>query len=53
VKASHGKLAMADTTKATHVSIDRNVVGRIGEDEVGTLALKQEIEALTVPGITA
>jgi hypothetical protein len=49
----HGELAMADTPEATHVSLNRNIVGRIGEDEIGTLTLKQAIEALTVPGIAA
>ena len=49
----HGELAMADTTEATHVSVDRNVVGRIGEDEIGTLALEQAFEALTVAGVAA
>ena len=33
------------------MSVDRNVVGRVGEDEVGMLALQQAIERLRIPGI--
>ena len=49
----HGELAMADTTEAAHMSVDRKVVWRIGENEIGTLALKQAIQAGTVSGIAA
>ncbi len=35
------------------MAIDRDVVGRISEDQVSALALQQAIKGLTVPGITA
>jgi hypothetical protein len=49
----HGELAMADTTEAAHMSVDRKVVWRIGEDEIGAFVLKQAIQAVTVSGIAA
>ena len=44
---------MADAAEPANMAIDRNVVRRIGEQEVGTLALQQAIEGLTAAGITA
>src|SRR4051812_39899267 len=34
----HRELAMAHLTDPAHVAIDRHIVGRIGEDQVGRLA---------------
>ena len=50
---AHGELAMADAAEPADMAVDRNVVGWVGEDEVGTLALQQTIEGLSLSGIAA
>jgi hypothetical protein len=36
---THGELAVADAAEPAYMAVDRNVVGWVGEDEVGALAL--------------
>ena len=50
---THGELAMADAAEAADMAIDRDVVGRVGEHEIGALALQQPIEARQIAGIAA
>src|SRR5260370_374532 len=47
------ELTMTDPTEATNMAVNRNGVGRIREDEIGELALKQAIDTLTVARIAA
>ena len=47
----HGELAMADAAEPAHVSIDRNIVGRISEDEIGAFVAQKALERLTLSRI--
>ena len=47
----HGELAMADAAEPAHVSIDRNIVGRISEDEIGAFVAQEALERLTLSQI--
>ena len=49
----HGELAMADAAEPADVAVDRDIVGRVGEDEIGALALQQALEVVRVAGIAA
>jgi hypothetical protein len=49
----HGKFAMADTAEPRRMPVDRNIVGRIGEDEVSPFGSHQTIEDIVVSGIAA
>jgi hypothetical protein len=44
---------VADAAEAADVAIDRNVVGRVGEDEIGTLAIHQHGKRFRVTRIAA
>jgi hypothetical protein len=50
---AHGELAMADAAKPANMTIDRNVIWRIREDEIGALGLQEMMEGLGKPGIAA
>jgi hypothetical protein len=45
--------AMADTSKPVDMSVDGNVVGRIGEDEIGFFNIQQHAERLGGTSVTA
>ncbi len=49
----HGEFAMADTAKPGDVAVDGDVVGRIGEDQIGALAAHQRFEILFLAGVAA
>ena len=42
---AHGELAMADAPEPADMAIDGDVVGRVGEDEIGAGAVQEMLEA--------
>ena len=44
---------MPDAAEPAHMSIDRNVVGRVGENKIGALVLQEMMEGPGMPGIAA
>jgi hypothetical protein len=50
---AHGEFAVADATKPCHVSVDRDVVGRVGEQEVRTFVPHQQVKNGLVSSIPA
>src|SRR6202043_779485 len=49
----HRKGAMMDRAEATRVTIDRHIVGRVGEDHCGTFLAQQHREGRGIEGIAA
>ena len=42
----HRKFAMTDTAETANMAVDRNVVGRVGEDQIGRFTCEQALEQL-------
>ena len=49
----HGELAMADLAEPAHVAFDRDIVGRVGEDHLGLLAVHQGGDHVGIERIAA
>ena len=49
----HGELAMAGLAQAADVTVNRDVVGRVGEDQVRTLVSHEGADRLSVSGVAA
>ena len=51
--AAHGELAMAGLAQAADVTVNRDVIGRVGEDQVRTLVSHEGADRLSVSGVAA
>src|SRR5215212_4077439 len=44
---------MARLTEPAHVTLDRHVVGRVGEDQIGALLTHEQLHGLALAGVAA
>ena len=49
----HSELAMAGLAQAADVTVNRDVIGRVGEDQVRTLISHESADRLNVSGVAA
>src|SRR5215207_5714864 len=49
----HGELPVPHTAETTDMAVNRHVVGRVGEDQIGLFSLQEILEACRLTGIAA
>jgi len=53
LSARKGELAMLDRAQATHIAVDRNIIGRMGKHQVGAFAIEQPVHRGSITRVAA